>query len=233
MSNARLFYDIWQDIFMVLREHYARHGDFNVGKMSFSELEKEVPRLLGSINKGAERIQNIVDRLKRFARPEAAGLNERFSLNEAVGSAVMFLENSIAKYTENFRVDYGDDIPVLKGSSQQIEQVVVNLVMNALQALDGRSRGVQVTTTYDADSGSALITVTDEGAGMPSDIIDRITEPFFTTRVENGGTGLGLSISYAIVKDHGGEMEFHSSPGRGTTVYVKLPANLKDDRRSE
>jgi PAS domain S-box-containing protein len=233
MSNARLFQDIWQDIFRMLREHYERHGDFDVGKMRFSELEKELPRLLGSINKGAERIKNIVDRLKRFARPETAGLNERFDLNDAVRSAVMFLENSIDKYTENFRVDYGDDIPVLKGSSQQIEQVVVNLVMNALQSLDDRDRGVHLTTSYESDSGSAMITVTDEGVGMSSGIIDRITEPFFTTRGEKGGTGLGLSISYAIVKDHGGEMEFHSSPGRGTTVYVKLPLYVNNNRRSE
>ena len=95
--------------------------------------------------------------------------------------------------------------------------------MNSLQALPDKSRGVQASTVFDKESGSAIIQVKDEGIGIASDIIERITEPFFTTKSDIGGTGLGLSISYAIIKEHNGSLEFESEPGRGTTVKVKLP----------
>jgi signal transduction histidine kinase len=83
---------------------------------------------------------------------------------------------------------------------------------------------IDVSTSFDRESGSVEIKVKDNGTGIHESLIDRVTEPFFTTKIESGGTGLGLSISYAIVNDHSGVLDIHSREGKGTTVYVRLPA---------
>jgi signal transduction histidine kinase len=99
--------------------------------------------------------------------------------------------------------------------------------MNSLQSLEDKKCAVRVSTTYNKFSKLAIIKVKDEGIGMTRDTLERITEPFFTTKLEKGGTGLGLSISYAIIKDHNGSLEFKSRPGKGTTATVKLPVYNK------
>jgi signal transduction histidine kinase len=95
--------------------------------------------------------------------------------------------------------------------------------MNSLQALPNKNCGVWISASLIKKSGFVLISVKDEGVGMTKDVIERATEPFFTTRLDRGGTGLGLSISYSIIKEHGGSLEFESEPGKGTTVSVQLP----------
>ncbi|MBI4687753.1 MAG: hypothetical protein HY756_08220 [Nitrospirae bacterium] len=95
--------------------------------------------------------------------------------------------------------------------------------MNSLQALPVRNCAVSLSAFHDENKGQVVVQVKDEGAGMPREIIARITEPFFTTKADSGGTGLGLSISYAIIKDHSGSLEFESEPGKGTIATVKLP----------
>jgi signal transduction histidine kinase len=135
------------------------------------------------------------------------------------------LENQIKKYTDNFHVECEENIPKIKGSNQQIEQVIINLIINALQALSDRKCGIRIFTSFDKKTNSVMIEVIDEGKGMSEGLLERITEPFFTTKHDSGGTGLGLSISYAIIKEHKGSLEFKSEPGKGTTAYVRLPVN--------
>jgi signal transduction histidine kinase len=223
MSNAQLFNDIWKDIFLVLNEHYKKNGDFPIGDMKFSEIQSLVPRLLNTITKGTERIKNIVDSLKNFARADTGNLDEKVDVNKVVENAIFFLNAEIKRFTNNFHVTCKDNIPFVKGSSRQLEQVVINLLMNSLQALDNRERGIWITTSHDEKADSVLIRVKDEGCGIQKDMLDRITEPFFTTKLNQGGTGLGLSISYAIVKEHKGSMEFISEPGKGATACITLP----------
>jgi signal transduction histidine kinase len=96
--------------------------------------------------------------------------------------------------------------------------------MNSLQALNNKKCAVRVSTSYNKYSKFVILKIKDEGVGMTGDTLERITEPFFTTKLEKGGTGLGLSISYAIIKDHNGTLEFKSRHGKGTTAIVTLPA---------
>ncbi|MFH1026693.1 MAG: ATP-binding protein, partial [Pseudomonadota bacterium] len=104
------------------------------------------------------------------------------------------------------------------------EQVVTNLIQNALQALPDKSCGVLVTSEFDRTGNEIIVRVVDEGCGIDTSLADHIMEPFFTTRLEQGGTGLGLSICATIVKDHGGRLEFSSEAGNGTTFSMHLPA---------
>ena len=134
------------------------------------------------------------------------------------------LDNEINKRTKNFHVEYGNELPEIRGSSQELEQVVINLLINALEALPSTDSGILVTTSYDPSAGEIVVEIRDEGTGIPENMLDKIMEPFFTTKQETGGTGLGLPISASIVRDHKGSLQFQSERGKGTRTFIRLPA---------
>jgi signal transduction histidine kinase len=107
--------------------------------------------------------------------------------------------------------------------AQHVEQIVVNLLTNALEALPDRKHGVTVTTAFDAAERSVLLEVRDEGVGIPPEHLARVCDPFFTTKHDSGGTGLGLAITSSLVRVHGGRLTFASEPGKGTCVCVTFP----------
>ncbi len=222
-SNARLFTKIWKSADHIFEEYYRINGEFLLEGIPYSEVREYAPKLLKAIDEGSMRIQAIVDSLRDFVRPEKASLDGKVNVNDVVMTSKSILSHQINNYTEKFELLCENNIPVIKGSRQQMEQVVINLIINSLQALPDKSHGVQVSTFFEKKSSSVIIQVKDEGIGIPSDSIERITEPFFTTKSNIGGTGLGLSISYSIIKEHNGSLEFESGPGRGTTAKVKLP----------
>ncbi len=226
-SNAQLFSKIWKDVEPIIEKYGSQNKDCLLGGLPYPEVCKLAPDVIKGIDEGSIRIQHIVNNLRDFARPEKSNLNGDVNVNELVEAARSILSNQIKKYTDRFQLTSGNNIPLVKGSSQQIEQVIINLIMNSLQALKNKKCAVRVSTSYDNRSKFVVIKVKDEGVGMTKDTIERITEPFYTTKLETGGTGLGLSISYAIIKDHDGTLEFKSRQGKGTTVVVKLPADKR------
>jgi len=145
-----------------------------------------------------------------------------------VQAAVRLTGSALKKSTDAFAADYAADLPLLKGHAQRLEQVVVNLLMNACQALPDRQRGIAVRTLRLEKENALCLEVADEGDGIPSADLPHVTDPFFTTRRESGGTGLGLSVSARIVKEHDGRLDITSAPGRGTSVRVILPINVEE-----
>jgi C4-dicarboxylate-specific signal transduction histidine kinase len=168
--------------------------------------------------------------LKRFARQELPSTDQSVEINETVNAAITIMHHELVKYTENFHLELGDDIPLIKGNSQQLAQVIINLLMNACQSIPSRQHGVWITTGYDSDSGEVIISVKDEGGGIPRELGSRILEPFFTTKLDRGGTGLGLTISNSIIKDHNGVLEFISEPGKGSVFTVRIPTAGSTER---
>jgi len=223
LSNAQLFSDIWKDVVKILSKQYRGKQDFQLGGLGFSQVRKSTPEMLDGIIEGSERISKIINTLKSFARPDATGMDGKVDIRRAIKYSRSILSSQIKKSTKKFRVNIEKKLPPVKGNSQQIEQVILNLIMNSLQALPDKNYGVWISAAVSKKAGFVLITVRDEGVGMSRDVIDRATEPFFTTRLDSGGTGLGLSISYSIIKEHGGSLEFESGPGKGTTVSIELP----------
>lgn len=207
----------------ILEEYYAAHGDFTVGGLPYSEMRDEIPRILDGMQDGAKRIKRIVNDLKDFARRDDVADKTRIDLNTVVQTALRLVDPTIRKATNHLSVDYAEGIPPISGNSQRIEQVVVNLVLNACQALPDVDRGVSVSTRYNHTTMSAILVVRDEGVGIAPENLLRLTDPFFTTKRESGGTGLGLSVSDGIIKEHGGHLYFESTPGSGTTVTLALP----------
>jgi len=145
-------------------------------------------------------------------------------VNMAVKAALNLLGNQIHKFTESFTCELDEGIPEVVGSLQQIEQVIINLTMNALQALPYKRCGVHIGTFYDTSANQVVIQVRDQGRGIPPDMLRRIMEPFFTTKQDMGGTGLGLSICYSIVEKHQGTIDCESTLDQGTVFSVRLPA---------
>ncbi|HJV35184.1 transporter substrate-binding domain-containing protein [Geomonas sp.] len=206
-----------------LEERFQESGDFMIGGLRYSLLREETGRMFDEMQDGARRIKRIVDDLKDFARKDDSDLNESVDLNAVLHASVRLVENSIKKATQHFQIDCAKELPNCRGNAQRIEQVVVNLILNACQALPSHEKGIFVATSLDEESGELRLSVRDEGVGIPKEHLSHLTDPFFTTKRDAGGTGLGLSVSAGIVKDHGGRLEFDSLPGSGTTVTMVLP----------
>ncbi len=231
LLNGKILARVWKDIQSILREHYQESGDFLMAGMPYSKAHKKIAQLIHGITEGAERIQKIVQSLKDFARQDRGDLNQLVDVNKVVESAIIIVQNLIKKSTEHFTVEYGENIPPVKGNFQQLEQVVINLLTNACQALSGSGGGLSIRTEFEASSQRIFITVKDEGSGISPENMKHIMDPFFTTKRDSGGTGLGLSISYNIARAHQGNLRLQSQLGEGTTAVLTLPAlrNQKSD----
>lgn len=229
LSNAQLLSKIWKDAQVVLNQYYQEHGEFMIGGMNFSDLENHAPDMFYGITDGSRRINAIVNDLKRFVRQDVDLFATDVDINKVASAAVSMLHYEIIRYTDNFQIDLAEDLPLVKGSSQQLGQVVINLLMNACQALPDKSCAVWLETNYDQEHNQVMLSVRDQGCGLPEEAKEKILEPFFTTKLDAGGTGLGLSISQTILKDHGGKIEFSSQTETGTTFTVTLPGTRSDE----
>ena len=219
------------DASKVLERYYQENGDFTCGGLPYSRMRQEVPRSLEKLQDAGKRIKRIVDDLKDFARRDETAGTESVDLNATVQAAVRLLEPSIRKATERFSAEYRKDLPRFRGNAQRIEQVLVNLILNACQALPDPSRGIELATWNEPLRGTVMFRMHDDGSGIAPEHLSRLTDPFFTTKQDQGGTGLGLSVSAGIVKEHGGTLLFESSPGHGTTVTLTLPAEKEETHR--
>jgi PAS domain S-box-containing protein len=225
MLNSPILKDAWDNAMPILEKYYEENGDFVLGGMKYTEMRENIPTLFSGISDGAKRIKQIVDDLKNYVRDNTADLTQSVDINEVLKSTVSLLANMIKKSTNQFIIDYGNNIPLLKGNFQRLEQVMINLIQNACQALPDSKKGISVSVKSDKNGSNIVVRVRDEGTGIPPETLDHITDPFFTTKHDSGGVGLGLSISSKIIAEHGGSMHFKSEMGAGTTVEIMLPAD--------
>ncbi len=219
----------WPDAMAILEEHYRSHGDFKLGWFNYSRMREEIPQMLDEMLDSSHKIKRIVEDLKDFARRNDSGYNDSVDFAGLIKAALRLVDNQLRKSTNHFSVELAEGLPPFRGNGHRIEQVVVNLVLNASQALTSSQQAIRVRTGQLPEEGMVYLEVEDEGCGMESDQLDRITDPFFTTRRETGGTGLGLSVSDGIVKDHQGRLEFNSEPGQGMRVRLLLPIYQETD----
>lgn len=222
--NTPIIKNFWEKVQPILDAKIEDKSGLYVGGIPYSELEKEMPMLFEGIMDSAERIKNIVNGLKDYARKDQAHLENLVDVNKVVQAALTLLANMTKNATSQLRARLHEPLPNVRGSAQKIEQVLVNLIQNACQALPDKSRPLEIATDYDQLHDKVVVTVADGGQGIPLENLKHVTDPFYTTKRDTGGTGLGLSISAGIVKDHGGDLLIESAPGRGTTVTVALPA---------
>lgn len=231
--NTQFLQKAWQSMIPILAEYYRQNKSLTIGGIKYEKFKKKVPSLFSGILDSSKRIRYIVDDLKSFARKESTDIKKAVDINSVVKSAINLLNNIIKKSTHNFKATFGDNLPKIKGNFQSLEQVIINLVQNACQALTSPEQGIFISTYYDSKSSQLVASIVDEGVGIPEENLKYIMEPFFTTRRTSGGTGLGLSVSARIVADHDATLHFSSTPGAGTTAKVRFQIEQKSVKRKK
>jgi polar amino acid transport system substrate-binding protein len=146
-------------------------------------------------------------------------------VNQVVDSVTRLSRHFLRKGTRRFELELAESLPPVQADRIRLEQVLLNLLQNAVASLPSADRRVWVRTALSDDGSAVVLEVGDQGLGITDQDLTRIRDPFFSTRRQSGGTGLGLSIADRIVKDHGGSMAFHSRPGEGTRVLVSIPTH--------
>ena len=171
----------------------------------------------------SDRAREVVHHLLEFSRTRKANIMEPVDLVALMESSITLVKNQFRLGGILYRYDHPDQPVLVSGNPNQLQQVLVNLMLNAVQAMqpDGR-----LELSVSGQGKEARIVVSDTGAGITPGALSHIFDPFFTTK--NEGTGLGLSLSYSIVKDHSGDIEVESEPGRGTTFRIILPRLTRD-----
>lgn len=185
------------------------------------DLRAEIQRILAGIVESTNRIGTIVAELKEFARADAPA--KRVDVNDVLLGATALLRHRLEKATRHFTMSCTPNLPPVRGSRQRLEQVVVNLLQNAAEALRTPEERIELVVEHAPGEHAITLHVRDNGRGIDPKDLPHIQDPFFTTRRTAGGTGLGLSISATIVAEHGGTMRFESELGRGTCATVTLP----------
>jgi signal transduction histidine kinase len=190
-----------------------------------AQLQQMMESVLGLV----KRMAGTIAHLGIFSRESAQETPEPFSMNDVVGAALRMVETQLENHGIVLEVNLVDGMPEVEGYPTQLEQVVLNLISNARDALDEAGEGgpervkhLHIRTLCDAE-GNAVVEVEDSGTGIDPAHQDQVLRPFFTTKEAGRGTGLGLSISYAIVRHHNGRMSFESEKGKGSTFRVVLP----------
>lgn len=222
-GNAQTQQMMWKHIEPCIA-HCRDNGIGEIDKLAFCQ--SEMPESISSIRNGVARLNGMIDGMKRYSR-ESTDAAELFSINDCVENALLLCNNAL-KYDICVHKNLDGDIPRIKGFSQRIEQVFVNLFVNAADAMSAQNGGaLHITTRCEGDS--IKISVRDTGPGIPEDVISRVFDPFYTTKPAGKGTGLGLSISKGILEAHGGTLLLKSEPGQGADFQISLPlVNAKD-----
>ncbi|MFC2094823.1 ATP-binding protein [Candidatus Bipolaricaulota bacterium] len=208
-----------------------------MGMMSYSELlearisDPDAKKYAKNILREGERIAHIIRNLLSFAR-EDKGARHPADIRHIIADALPLVHNALLRSHITIHEDHDEAIPEVNCSRQQIQQVIVNLLMNARDALDVKypqydeDKIIQLRVTSVEHAGDIWVrtSIEDHGAGMTKDGATRAFDPFFTTKSRDERTGLGLTISFGIIQEHGGKIEIESKKGEGTTVHFDLPA---------
>jgi signal transduction histidine kinase len=184
--------------------------------------ESAVHEDLKLIEKEAKRCKGIIENLMKFARQEKAEMGPT-DVNAAIEDALAIVRHQMELNEVKVELDLSREVPQIAGNANQLQQVFLNFMINAQQAMEGAPGRIRVSSRRRED-GTVELAFADSGPGIPLEIQSKLFEPFFSTKPVGKGTGLGLSVSYGIIQEHGGQIRIDSEPGKGATFVVTLPA---------
>ncbi|MBE9208011.1 GAF domain-containing sensor histidine kinase [Nostoc sp. LEGE 06077] len=195
-------------------------------------LSKDLPKLIGSMSLGIKRVREIVVSLRNFSRTEQAQMTVA-DIHEGIDSTLLILNNRLKTSCGKLGIEViknYDILPLVECYPSQLNQVFMNIIANAIDALDGQEKEGVITISTSLENGKTLtnspyivVRIQDNGSGMSQDVRDRLFEPFFTTKPIGKGTGLGMPICRKIIEKHNGTIECFSEPGQGTTFCIQIP----------
>ena len=211
----------------IVDEYAATHADLQVFNRPYPVFREDCFTLLDNIEHGSKRINQIVGYLREFVREERGqGEKRLIEAKYVVEKAIIICQGKIKKSVKQFPTDLEDGLPAIYSNPLALEQIVVNLIINAVQAMDKAYSRINLRLSLsEEDPGEVVIAVEDNGCGMDAHTRRRIFDPFFTTKAAGDGTGLGLSICHRLVTELGGRIEVTSEVDRGShfRVFLKTP----------
>ncbi len=198
-------------------------GILGLAQLSLRKIDEDSPvqQNLSLIEKETKRCQMIMENLLKFARKEEVAF-DRVMINPIVENTAAIVEHQLSINRVKLVRELHPDLPHIEGNANQLQQVMMNLMINAQQAMKGKP-GTVTVRTMPGGNDNVKIEVLDDGPGMPAEIRDKVFEPFFSTKPSGEGTGLGLSVSYGIIKEHNGTITVNSTPGEGSLFTIVLP----------
>ncbi len=194
--------------------------------------EKDLTTIAKEFNGEVDRASGIINHLRNFARTGNIS-KETVFINEPIRGVFKVLAQQLKLREIEVELDLNENLPPIMADNNRLEQVFINLVTNARDALEevsGRRKFLKIRSFMEGEN--VVVTVSDTGKGIPNGILNKIFEPFFTTKEVGKGTGLGLSISYGIIRDYGGAITVQSQEGKGTTFRLEFPPSRKAEQGS-
>ncbi len=182
---------------------------------------EKIINYLQLIKEETGRAADIISDLLDFSRIRSKNIT-KFRICEMFRSTILRFRVQSLYNRYHFVEKFADDLPEFEGDRENIRQIIINLLVNAVESMP-EGGTVTVSLAWDEGNAESIIGISDEGMGIPVDIQDRIFQPFFTTKIDQSGTGLGLSVVHSIVSEHKGSIEVESNPVRGSTFTVRLP----------
>ncbi len=212
-----------------LAEDQAAEVDRVKQRIDYHNIMGDLDSILTDCHVGAERIRDVVNNLRLFSRLDEAEI-KRVDLNEGIEATVRLLSSYYKSGRIVLRRDYGE-LPPINCYAAQLNQVWMNLLVNAAQAIGDADGEVRVVTRH--QDGNVHVSITDTGGGIAPENLKKVFDPFFTTKPVGEGTGLGLSISHGIIEQHGGTISVDTIPGNGTRFTITLPIDAERSNKSK
>jgi signal transduction histidine kinase len=222
LGNLKIFQESLTDILPILDEYYEKNKDLKIARLNYDIFKDNISVLVNDMINGANRTKKIVGDLRNFAKKDEDGLTDNVDINELIKNNLN-LTNKQLKKRACLDIELDENIPQFKGNISKLEQVFLNLVMNASEAMGSEEGLIKIKTGFEKSKKDVYLIVSDNGCGMSEATLKNIFDPFFTTKRECGGIGLGLSITYGIIKEHEGTIEVNSKVGEGTTFTIHIP----------
>ncbi|MEN8164484.1 MAG: ATP-binding protein [Acidobacteriota bacterium] len=220
-GNIKIIKQALDDILPIVDEYQKDHPDLKIARLKYDFFRQHVQTLVDDMANGSERIKRIVQSLKSFARKDEGLLADTVDINNVIDESARLVHNQVHK-SADIQLNLAPDLPTFEGNAQKLEQVIINLIINASQAMPADQRGL-IRVSSEMDGGHIVARVADNGSGMSPSTAKNIFDPFFTTKRARGGTGLGLSIAHRIIEEHQGMISVDSEIGVGTTFTIRLP----------
>jgi signal transduction histidine kinase len=213
----------WKDALPILEEVSKEEGDFNLGGMPFGIAKGEIKGAIDSILNNASRVERVIQDLRAYNVGERSELSPGVVVNRVVEEALTIIRAHGRQGEISISPILAQNLPCITGNQYQLEQVVVNLLLNAMQAMPNNKGVVLVQTEYSAEASEVRIIVSDQGEGIPPESKKFLFEAFFSTKLDRGGSGLGLYISNFIVSEHKGRLTVEPGKALGTVATIYLP----------
>jgi PAS domain S-box-containing protein len=227
MNNAPLLHKVWHDLQPLVEERAKKEPGSRYGGLTSDFLQENLDQLVSDIDMAANRVASIVKGLKDFSRKTEPLEKQQVNINTAVENVIRLASTTLRKSGIKMEFNLEPDLPLIRANLQNLEQIILNLALNAVQAIDHDHGHIKIATTHNKKQGIVVLFIEDNGKGIDPSFSDKIFDPFFTGYQMTGGTGLGLAITQNLVSANDGEITFKSRTRKGTTFQVSFPVGFK------